>query len=40
MDTIVEFIDAVINDYENQETLATIANKVHKFMSHRPLFVS
>ena len=40
METIVEFIDAVINDYENEETLATIANKVHKFMSHRPLFVS
>ena len=40
MNTIVEFIDAVINDYENEETLAAIANKVHKFMSHRPLFVS
>jgi len=40
METIVEFIDAAINDYENEETLATIANKVHKFMSHRPLFVS
>jgi len=40
MQTIVEFIDAVINNFENEEILATIAKKVHKFMSHRPLFDS
>ena len=40
MQTIVEFIDVVINNFENEEILATIAKKVHKFMSHRPLFDS
>lgn len=40
MQTIVEFIDAVINNFESEEILASIAKKVHKFMSHRPLFDS
>jgi len=40
MHTIVEFIDAVINNFESEEILASIAKKVHKFMCHRPLFDS
>lgn len=40
MSTIVEFIDQVIVNYESEEVLEEIAEKVHDFMSHRPLFVS
>ena len=40
MHTIVEFIDAVINNFESEEILASIAKKVHKFMCYRPLFDS
>jgi glycine hydroxymethyltransferase len=37
---VVEFIDEAINNFENDEVLESIANKVHDFMSHRPLFVA
>lgn len=40
MVTIVEFIDAAIQNFENEEELEKIANQVHDFMSHRPLFVA
>ncbi len=40
MVTIVEFIDAAIQNFENEEKLEKIANQVHDFMSHRPLFVA
>lgn len=38
METIVEFIDEAIQNFENEEILDKIAEKVHDFMSHRPLF--
>jgi glycine hydroxymethyltransferase len=40
MVTIVEFIDEAIMNFENDEVLEKIAEKVHGFMSHRPLFVA
>lgn len=40
METIVEFIDAAIQNFENEVVLEEIAAKVHAFMSHRPLFVA
>ncbi len=40
METIVEFIDAALQNFENEEVLEEIAGKVHAFMSHRPLFVA
>ncbi|MDT7831840.1 serine hydroxymethyltransferase [Flavobacteriaceae bacterium S356] len=39
MVTVVEFIDEVIQNFENEEILSKIATKVHDFMSHRPLFL-
>ena len=39
MITIVEFIDQAILNHDNDDTLQNIADKVHSFMSHRPLFV-
>lgn len=36
--TVVEFIDEVIENFENEDILNIIAEKVHNFMSHRPLF--
>ncbi len=39
MITIVEFIDQAILNHDNNDTLQNIADKVHSFMSHRPLFV-
>ena len=36
---IVEFIDQAILNHDNDDTLQNIADKVHSFMSHRPLFV-
>ena len=38
MKTVVEFIDTVIQDFQNGETLQVVSEKVHDFMSHRPLF--
>ena len=38
MKTIVEFIDTVIQDFQNEDTLQVVAEKVHDFMNHRPLF--
>ncbi|MDB4189874.1 serine hydroxymethyltransferase [bacterium] len=38
MKTIVEFIDTVIQDFQNEDTLQVVSEKVHDFMSHRPLF--
>lgn len=40
MITIVDFIDEVIQNFENENTLDSIKEKVHKFMSHRPLFIA
>jgi glycine hydroxymethyltransferase len=40
MITVVEFIDEAIQNFENEEILNNIADKVHNFMSHRPLFKS
>ena len=39
MITIVELIDQAILNHDNDDTLQNIADKVHSFMSHRPLFV-
>ncbi|MBL4604848.1 MAG: serine hydroxymethyltransferase, partial [Flavobacteriaceae bacterium] len=39
MVTVVDFIDEAIQNFENEEILNTIAESVHDFMSHRPLFV-
>ena len=38
MKTVVEFIDTVIQDFQNEDTLQVVAEKVHDFMNHRPLF--
>ncbi|MDG2275017.1 MAG: serine hydroxymethyltransferase, partial [Flavobacteriaceae bacterium] len=38
MKTVVEFIDTVIQDFQNEDTLQLVAEKVHDFMNHRPLF--
>ncbi|MDY7394021.1 serine hydroxymethyltransferase [Aureibaculum sp. 2210JD6-5] len=38
MTVIVDFIDEVINNYENDEVLETVAEKVNEMMSDRPLF--
>ena len=38
MQIIVDFIDEAIMNFENDEVLESIADKVHDFMSHRPLF--
>ena len=38
MTIIVEFIDAVIQNFQNEDSLQAIAEKVHDFMNHRPLF--
>lgn len=39
MITVVDFIDQVIQNFENEEILESISEKVHEFMSHRPLFI-
>ncbi|WP_420322786.1 serine hydroxymethyltransferase [Flagellimonas sp.] len=38
METIVDFIDAVIMDPENQDNIAQIKTKVNELMQSRPLF--
>ena len=38
MKTVVEFIDTVIQDFQNEDTLQVVAEKVHDFMNHRSLF--
>lgn len=38
MVTVVEFIDEAIQNFENEEILSKIAEKVFNFMNHRPLF--
>ncbi|NJB82351.1 serine hydroxymethyltransferase [Wenyingzhuangia aestuarii] len=38
MAVIANFIDEVINNFENEDVLETIANKVNEFMQDRPLF--
>ena len=40
MKTVVDFIDEVINNFENEEVLEAVAGKVNKLMSERPLFVA
>lgn len=39
METIVDLIDEVINNYENETVLEGIANKVNNLMDSRPLFI-
>ena len=39
MKVIVDLIDEVIENYEDEATLESIAKKVNKMMSHRPLFI-
>jgi len=39
METIVCLIDEVISNYENEEILENVANKVNDMMSKKPLFV-
>ena len=39
METIVSLIDEVISNYENEEILENVANKVNDMMSKKPLFV-
>jgi len=38
MEIIVSLIDEVIRNYEDDSTLAEVANKVNSLMSDRPLF--
>lgn len=38
MEVIVELIDEVIQNYENENVLEAVAEKVNDLMSHRPLF--
>jgi glycine hydroxymethyltransferase len=38
MEAIVVLIDEVINNFENQEILEAVAEKVNAMMGHRPLF--
>ena len=38
MAVVANFIDEVINNFENEEFLETIAGKVNEFMQDRPLF--
>lgn len=38
MATVANFIDEVINNFENEDVLETIAEKVNNFMGDRPLF--
>ena len=40
MIVIVDLIDEVINNYENEDILKSVKEKVHNLMSHRPLFDS
>ena len=39
MQTIVDLLDEVINNFENEEVLENIAHKVNNLMSDKPLFV-
>jgi len=39
MEAVVAFIDEVINNYEDEAVLESVANRVNAMMSHRPLFV-
>ena len=39
METIVSLIDEVISNYENEDILENVANKVNDMMSKKPLFV-
>lgn len=39
METIVDFIDQVIVDFENDNLLEEIADKVNQFMADKPMFV-
>ncbi len=38
MQTVADFIDEVINNYQNDELLEEIAERVNEFMEDRPLF--
>ena len=38
METIVELIDAVINDPENEHSIDKVRKKVHKLTEHFPLY--
>ena len=38
METVVAFVDRVIENAEDSATIETVAQEVHAFMSHRPLF--
>jgi glycine hydroxymethyltransferase len=39
MGAIVDLIDEAITNHEDETLLKEVAKKVHKMMSHRPLFV-
>ena len=39
METVVEFIDQVLNNHEDEAKLEAISEQVNAMMSHRPLFV-
>ena len=38
METVVAFIDQVINNHEDDAVLESVAKRVNEMMSHRPLF--
>lgn len=38
METVVAFVDRVIENAEDSATIEAVAQEVHTFMSHRPLF--
>ena len=39
METVVDFIDQVLNNHEDEAKLEAISEAVNTMMSHRPLFV-
>jgi len=39
MQIIVDLLDEVINNFENEEVLESVAKKVNNLMSDKPLFV-
>ncbi|MCS6934227.1 MAG: serine hydroxymethyltransferase [Chitinophagales bacterium] len=38
MQQIAEWIDAIVNDYENEQLLARVKNEVHEYMKRFPLY--
>jgi glycine/serine hydroxymethyltransferase len=39
MEPIVALIDEVIQNHKDEEIIASVGERVHQMMAHRPLFV-